>query len=73
MPKQADPFNLIKRPPSPYWHYKLQSWRSYKSTGQKTKTGAMKVVQEAISNNVTIESINIKKVTLGQYLENFFV
>lgn len=68
MPRQKEPFSLIQRKPSPYLYFKLAGWKTYKSTGKKTKSDAMVVVQEAIEK----ETKNLTEQTLGEYLQPYF-
>ncbi len=43
MGRHAEDFLLKKEEKSPYWYYRLKGWKSFKSSGQKTKSAAMKV------------------------------
>jgi len=47
MPRRMEPFSLVRRPGSPYWYYKLGPWKTYKSTGEKSKSEAIKVALHA--------------------------
>jgi hypothetical protein len=69
MPRQTEPFSLIQRPPSPYFYYKLAGWKHYKSTGKKTKTGAMKVIEKAQEEQKKQQIRN----TFRQYAEPYFI
>ena len=42
MARRRLPFSVVKRPGSPFWYYKLGEWKSYKSTGKKLKSDAIK-------------------------------
>jgi integrase len=35
----TEPYTLLRRSTSPFFYFKLASWKHYKSTGKKTKTG----------------------------------
>ena len=47
MARRMEPFSVIKRSKSDFWYYKLGPWKTYKSTGEKTKSEAMKVALAA--------------------------
>jgi integrase len=72
MPRHSEPFTLIKKPPSPYWHFKLRGWTSYKTTGEKTKTEAMKVVQEALQHQ-NFNSGKPVDLTFREYAQPYFI
>jgi hypothetical protein len=46
--RRREPFSLDRRPGSPFWYYKLGAWKSYKTTGKKLRSDAMKVAMEAL-------------------------
>lgn len=69
MPRRKLPFSLVKRPGSPYWYYKLGSWKSYKSTGKTAKSEAMKVAVAALEKAEADPS----GPTLHRYADPFFL
>ena len=56
---------------TPYWYYRLKGWKSFKSTGQKSKATAKRVALEAWKalqeNNVVQQNIIFEK-----FVNNFF-
>lgn len=68
MSRQAEPFSIIKRPPSPYWYYKLAGWKTYKSTSEKLKKDAMIVVKLAMER----EEADLVEGTVRDYLDPYF-
>ena len=40
MARPSEDFLLKKRNDSPYWHYRLQGWKNFKTTGMKTRAAA---------------------------------
>ena len=69
MPRRALPFSLVKRPGSPFWYYKLGTWKSYKSTGKKLKSEAIEIAMAALEQTEADPS----GPTLRKYAEPFFV
>lgn len=69
MPRRALPFSLVKRPGSPYWYYKLGTWKTYKSTGEKLKADAIKIATAALERS----EANPSGPTLRKYADPFFV
>ena len=51
MPCRALPFSLVKRPGSPYWYYKLGTWKTDKSTGKKLKADAIEIATAALERS----------------------
>ena len=69
MARRREPFSLVRRPGSPFWYYKLGAWKSYKSTGQKFKSDAIKVAMEAVEEAEADPS----GPTLRKYAQPFFM
>ena len=69
MARRRLPFSVVKRPGSPFWYYKLGAWKSYKSTGKKLKSDAIKVAMEALEEHEADPS----GPTLRKYAGFFFV
>ena len=69
MPRRALPFSVVKRPGSPYWYYKLGTWKTYKSSGKKLKTDAIDVAMTALEKSEADPS----GPTLGKYAARFFI
>ncbi|OQY33894.1 MAG: hypothetical protein B6241_06690 [Spirochaetaceae bacterium 4572_59] len=71
MGKVAEDFLLKQDVKSPYWYYRLSGWKSFKSTGQKTKAAAKKVALDAWKKqqDTGIQNANI---SFGKFSKDFY-
>lgn len=69
MARRRLPFSVVKRLGSPFWYYKLGTWKSCKSTGKKLKSDAIKVAMEALEEHEADPS----GPTLRKYADTFFM
>ena len=63
------PFTIIKRSHSPFYYYKLSSWRNYRSTGTADQDEAFRIAQQAYVDTLSGPA----GPTLNQYAANYFV
>ena len=71
MGKVAEDFLLKQDVKSPYWYYRLNGWKSFKSTGQKTKAAAKKY---ALNVWMKQQETKVQKanVTFGKFAKDFY-
>lgn len=78
MPRHAEPYTVIDRPPSPYWYYKLAGWSGYRSTGiviERNRSGKPTNRREAerfAIDQARAEAVQSRPVTLREYLAPFY-
>ena len=69
MPRYREPFTIIKRPDSPYYYFKLGSWKKYRTTQCTTIEEAERIAEAAYLESLTVSSSPV----LRDYANRYFV
>ena len=69
MPRYREPYSIIKRPDSPYYYFKLGSWKKYRTTRCTTAEEAEKVVHAAYLESLVVPTGPL----LREYAEPYFI